>query len=126
MARPMKWRRVCQLPETTRFGPLGAGAGQRERVRMTVDEYETIRLIDWEGFNQEECAKQMKIARTTVQGIYVKARQKLADSLVNGKLLIIEGGEYRLCDDQDSACGPGCHFHHGGGRRMRGNRGRRN
>jgi predicted DNA-binding protein (UPF0251 family) len=93
---------------------------------MTVDEYETIRLIDWEGFNQEECAQQMNIARTTVQGIYVKARQKLADSLVNGKLLIIEGGEYRLCDDQDSACGPGCHFHHGGGRRMRGNRGRRN
>ncbi len=124
MARPMKGRRVCQLPETNRFGPLGAGAGQREHIRMTVDEYETIRLIDFEGFNQEECARQMAIARTTVQGIYVKARQKLADSLVNGKLLIIEGGEYRLCDGKDHACGSGCHFHQGRGRRMSGNRGR--
>ena len=117
MARPMKWRRVCQLPETTRFGPLGAGAGQRERVRMTVDEYETIRLIDWEGFNQEECARQMNIARTTVQGIYTEARRKLAESLVNGRILSIKGGEYRLCEGLGNGCGRGCH-RHGHGRRF--------
>ncbi len=124
MARPMKWRRVCQLPQISRFGPLGVGAGGREHVRMTVDEYETIRLIDQEGFNQEECARQMNVARTTVQGIYVRARQKIADSLVNGKVLIIEGGEYRLCEDPEGVCGPGC-LRDGRGRRMRGNRGRR-
>lgn len=123
MARPMKWRRVCALPAVTRFGPLGAGAGGREHVVMTVDEYETIRLIDQEGFNQEECAAQMNIARTTVQGIYVRARKKIADSLVNGKVLLIKGGEYRLCDDYD-LCGPGCR-HRGRGRRQRGNHGRR-
>lgn len=123
--RPLKWRRVCQEPATTRFGPLGMGAGQREVVRMTVDEYETIRLIDLEGFQQFECAEQMNVARTTVQGIYGKARRKLAEALVHGKMLIIEGGEYRLCDQDARGCGPGCHYRHGRGQGMRGPRGRR-
>ena len=65
---------------------------------MTVDEYEAIRLIDLSGLTQEECAGQMNISRTTVQGIYDEARKKLAESLVNGKILMIGGGEYQLCD----------------------------
>lgn len=113
MARPMKRRRVCCLPESNKFGPMGVAAGKGERVIMMVDEYETIRLIDLEGFTQEECAEQMNIARTTVQGIYTAARKKLAESLVNGKILIIEGGEYRLCDGSGNGCGRarGCHRH---------------
>lgn len=75
---------------------------------MTVDEYESIRLIDLEGFNQEECAQQMNVARSTVQGIYTEARRKLAEALVNGKVLHIEGGEYRLCEDHGNGCGRGC------------------
>ena len=93
MPRPRKWRKVCCLPESNRFGPLGSPADQANYVVMTVDEYETIRLIDLEGFTQEECANQMNIARTTVQGIYNDARKKLAESLVNGKVLWIEGAE---------------------------------
>jgi predicted DNA-binding protein (UPF0251 family) len=83
---------------------------------MTVDEYETIRLIDLEGFTQEECAKHMNIARTTVQGMYNDARKKLAESLVNGKLLRIEGGEYRLCDGFGKSCGDGGCRRHGCGK----------
>lgn len=74
---------------------------------MTVDEYETIRLIDLDGLTQEECAAQMNISRTTVQGIYYEARQKLAQALVHGKVLRIEGGEYRLCDARGPSCGGG-------------------
>lgn len=74
---------------------------------MTVDEYESIRLIDLEGFTQEECAKHMNIARTTVQGIYNEAKKKLAESLVNRKILWIEGGDYRLCDGTGIGCGGG-------------------
>jgi predicted DNA-binding protein (UPF0251 family) len=112
MPRPRKWRKVCCLPENSRFGPLDSTVNTDNYVQMTVDEYETIRLIDLHGFTQEECASQMNIARTTVQGIYNDARKKLADSLVNGKLLWIEGGEYRLCDGLGKTCGGGnCRRH---------------
>ena len=53
----------------------------------------------------------MNVARTTVQGIYTEARKKLAESLVNGKVLSIEGGEYRLCDGLGNGCGRGCYKH---------------
>ena len=56
MARPIKWRKVCCLPESNKFGPLDSPAQAENHVIMTVDEYETIRLIDLEGFTQEECA----------------------------------------------------------------------
>ena len=108
MARPMKRRKVCSLPRNNRFGPLNSPTDKKNHVIMTVDEYETIRLIDLEGFTQEECASQMNIARSTVQGIYIKARKKLAESLVNGKVLLIEGGEYRLCNGAGNGCGRGC------------------
>ena len=107
MSRPIKWRKVCCLPDNSKFGPLDSSAVNKDFVNMTVDEYETIRLIDLEGFTQEECASQMNIARTTVQGIYNEARRKVAESLVNGKVLFIGGGEYRLCDGAGRACGGG-------------------
>ena len=112
MPRPRKWRKVCCLPETNRFGPLNVLDNGEHFVTMTVDEYETIRLIDLEGFTQEECSNQMNIARTTVQGIYNDARKKIAESLVNGKVLRIEGGDYKLCDGSAKSCGSGgCHRH---------------
>ncbi len=110
MPRPLKWRKVCCLPENNSFGPLGCNADDSNTISMTVDEYETIRLIDLEGFTQEECATQMNIARTTVQGIYNEARRKLAMSLVGGNVLLIEGGEYKLCSGipGSGGCGRGC------------------
>lgn len=112
MARPKKWRKVCYLPKQNRFGPLMEGKLPKDTINMTIDEYETIRLIDLEMFTQEDCAKQMKIARTTVQKIYNGARKKLADSLVNGKLLIIAGGEYEICDGMENFCiCSRCHKH---------------
>ena len=112
MSRPRKWRKVCCLPQNDFFGPTDCDFSEENTILMTVDEYETIRLIDLEGYTQEECAQQMNIARTTVQGIYNEARKKVAESLVNGKVLCIEGGEYQLCDGVGQACGgSGCRRH---------------
>lgn len=118
MARPIKQRNVCCLPDNIRFGPLGIELSGNDMIVMRVDEYEAIRLIDYEGFSQEECAIQMNVARTTIQGIYNDARKKLAASLVNGKLLVIEGGQYRLCNGRGNGCGRGCRHRYG----MRGQR----
>ena len=72
MARPRKLRRVCYFPEIRRFSPCGAEK-QGKPITMTVDEFESVRLIDWEGLSQEDCARRMGVARTTVQMIYVSA-----------------------------------------------------
>lgn len=80
---------------------------------LTVDEYEAVRLIDRQGFSQEECSAYMQVARSTVQSIYNSARKKLAEALVDGRSLRIEGGNYQLCDGSEVYCGcGGCRRHH--------------
>jgi len=73
MPRPCKRRRICAMPACQRFGPKGHPCEGGEPILMTVDEFEAVRLIDHEGMNQEQCAEQMDIARTTVQSIYSSA-----------------------------------------------------
>jgi len=100
------------MPRNTKFVPVGTDFCPEDAVVMTVDEYEAIRLIDHEGFTQEECSGYMKIARTTVQQIYNDARKKLSVLLVEGKPLLIDGGEYQLCDGNEPYCGcGGCRRH---------------
>ncbi len=104
MPRPVKRRRVCDLPAVQDFGPL-LPLEEGDRIYMTVDEYETIRLMDKEGLSQEQCAELMEVARTTVQKVYESARKKLALMLTEGRALHIEGGQYRLCGGE--SCGFG-------------------
>lgn len=101
VARPSRCRRICEEPGCVHFVP--AVGSEEDPVCLTVDEYEVIRLIDLEKLTHEQCAGQMDISRTTVTEIYEAAREKLADSLVNGKPLLIAGGHYRLCDGS-AAC----------------------
>ena len=111
MPRPRKCRKVCHLPHEKEFIPAN-GCQNHPSIIMTVDEYETIRLIDKEGFSQEECGEYMHIARTTVQQIYTNARKKIAETLVEGLSLRIEGGDYQLCDGKEHSCGcGGCQKH---------------
>lgn len=111
MPRPRKCRKVCQMPEIREFQPVGEKLCQAAVV-LSVDEYEAIRLIDKQGFSQEECGIYMQIARTTVQMIYDSARKKLAEALVSGLPLKIEGGDFRLCDGKEEYCGcGGCRRH---------------
>lgn len=104
MARPKKCRRVCCLPREAVFVPQGAH-NMEDIVVLTVDEFETIRLIDREGLSQEECSTYMNVARTTVQQIYNTARKKLAKALVEGLPFCFEGGDYCLCSGDAQHCG---------------------
>ena len=104
MPRPKKCRRVCDYPQTLTFLPEDH-KNREQAVILTVDEYETIRLIDKEGLSQEQCGDFMQVARTTVQQIYAGARKKLADVLVDGLPLRIEGGDYQLCSGGSQGCG---------------------
>lgn len=103
MSRPRKCRRVCAIPWTRTFVP-GNQADGAEEIILTVDEYESLRLIDREGLSQEQCGELMQVSRATVQQIYASARKKLADMLVEGLPLRIQGGEYQLCDGDNPSC----------------------
>jgi len=103
MARPRKCRMVCHFPQTLVFYPKGVET-EADCITMTVEEFETIRLIDGEGLSQEQCSEQMCIARTTVQQIYASARQKLAGMLVQSRPLRISGGDYQLCTGKNTGC----------------------
>ena len=82
MSRPVRCRRIERLPVYRSFSPDDTAAA--ESIRMTVDEFEALRLLDDEGLTQEACAAKMNVARTTVTAIYDSARKKVADALVHG------------------------------------------
>ena len=96
MPRPTKWRRVAFLPEVTYFKPAGIPLRVLEEVRLSVEEAEAIRLKDLEGLEQEQCAEKMSISRPTFQRELGSARQKVADALLNGKAIRIEGGNFEM------------------------------
>ena len=102
MARPKKSRRICNIPEFQSF--LSEDGAEDEKVFLNLDEYEAMRLIDYENHTHEMCALQMDISRTTVTEIYESARKKIADAIVNGKNLVISGGNFRLCGGDANGC----------------------
>lgn len=96
MPRPPKWRRVEFEPLYTYFKPAGVPKWQLEELVLSVVEFEAIRLKDMEGLEQEECAERMQVSRPTFQRILMGARTKLADAIIGGKAIRIEGGNYKL------------------------------
>lgn len=94
MPRPPFQRHVGAPPLCGCFKPAGIPARSLEEVVLTIDEYEAIRLADYEGLYQERVAGRMGVSRQTVGRILEIARRKVADVLVHGKVLRIEGGSY--------------------------------
>lgn len=100
MARPCKRRRVCGKPLCNQFAPKSIE--NKVSIVLTLDEYECIRLIDYEGLEQEQCSKQMGVSRATIQAIYKSAREKIADMVINAKELSINGGDITFCERENS------------------------
>ena len=91
------------------FKPVGIPARALEQVVMTLDEFEAMRLADLDGSYQEQAARQMNVSRPTFSRIIESAHRKMADALVHGKALLIEGGPVRKVGRR---C---CHWHDGSG-----------
>ena len=107
MARPTKWRKIEHVPTVASFVPADhAGAGFGENI-LKLEELEAIRLKDIEGLEQEECAAKMQVSRPTFQRILLSAREKVADSLIGGKAIRIEGGNFtrNICPVKCLDCG---------------------
>jgi uncharacterized protein len=96
MPRPLKCRRIASLPNVTYYKPAGIPLRVLEEVRLSVEEAEAIRLKDIEGLEGEQGAKNMNISRPTFQRILASGRRKVADALLNGKAIRIEGGSFEL------------------------------
>ena len=96
MARPQKCRRVAFLSNITYYKPAGIPLKDLEEIALSVEEAEALRLKELEGLEQEEGATRMNISRPTFQRILAGARKKLADALLNGKAIRIEGGNFEL------------------------------
>ncbi len=92
MPRPKKDRIVHQPPLYNRFKPVGIRRGILDEIILSLDEYEAIRLADFVGLDHEQAAEEMEISRSTFTRLIDKARKKIAAMLVEGKELIIEGG----------------------------------
>ena len=104
MARPRNCRRVGSMPESNYFKPRGIPLSMLEEVVLTVDEFEAIRLADLEGLYQEEAAEKMKVSRPTFGRIIDSAHKKVAEALVKGKALKIEGGEFEMASMRKFRC----------------------
>jgi predicted DNA-binding protein (UPF0251 family) len=96
MVRPQKHRRVAFNPEISYFKPRGIPMFDLEEVRLTVDQREAIRLSDLLGMSHEDAGRRMGVSRATFGRIVQRARMAVADALINGKAINVEGGSYKL------------------------------
>jgi len=100
MVRPRKNRIVAFNPDVSYFKPRGIPMIDLEEVCLTVDECESIRLADLIGMSHEESGCRMGVSRATFGRIVQQARKNIADALINGKAINIEGGNYRINDEE--------------------------
>ncbi|MDD2533940.1 MAG: DUF134 domain-containing protein [Eubacteriales bacterium] len=114
MARPVKWRKIEMIPQILKFNPDQSNVDAESAVPkiileniLKLEELEAIRLKDLEGYEQEECAAHMEVSRPTFQRILISARKKVADSLIKGKSIRIDGGYYtkNICQIRCQNCG---------------------
>ncbi|MBD3361621.1 DUF134 domain-containing protein [Candidatus Woesearchaeota archaeon] len=108
MPRPRLLRRVRHVPDIVYFKPAGVRLAELDEVVLTFDELEAIRWCDLEQIDQVNAAKKMSISQSTLHRTLLSARKKLADAIVNGNAIRIEGGRYKMVAKKRRAgAGPG-------------------
>ena len=96
MSRPKQDRKISNPPLMQGFKPFGIPRRMLSQVSLHYDEYEAIRLLDYEGMNQDQAAVQMNVSRPTLTRIYENARKTIAQALVEGKMIMIQGGNVQF------------------------------
>jgi uncharacterized protein len=92
MTRPKCCRKISTLPNVWQYHPEGESTDLTEEIILSLDELESVRLADFNGLYQEQAAEKMGVSRQTFGRIIEKAHKKIADSILHGKALKIEGG----------------------------------
>ena len=92
MPRPKNDRIVSKPPLYVEFKPIGVPGLSLKQIQLTLDEFEATRLADYKGLSHEEAADEMNISRSTFSRLIEAARKKIADFIIHGKLLTIDGG----------------------------------
>jgi uncharacterized protein len=112
--RSKKLRKISKPPVVSGFQPYGQNSEGKDvqPVFLHIEEYEAIRLCDYEMLNHHQAATFMDVSRPTLTRIYARARQKIAQALVEGSQIIIEGGKIYFDSDWYSCSGCGCYFNH--------------
>lgn len=104
MPRPQRCRQIGALPPNAVFKPAGVPARDLAEITLTVDEFEALRLADYEGLYQEQAAERMGVSRQTFGRIVESARKKVAQALVQGMALRIEGGQVEMAEMRTFEC----------------------
>ena len=107
MPRPRICRRISFMPEVTYFKPAGVTMAKLDETILTIDEYEVVRLIDFEGVEQNKASKKMKISQPTLSRLLKSARKKISDAIINGKAIKIQGGTYKMVNQKGRGLGQG-------------------
>jgi len=96
-------RKIAMPPPMEGYKPFGIPMRDLESVVLLFEEFEAIRLSDYENLTQEEAAEKMNISRPTFTRLYDKARKKIAKAFVEGKAILFHGGNY-ITDDYWYRC----------------------
>jgi predicted DNA-binding protein (UPF0251 family) len=100
MPRPRKCSTICSPPVMKGFKPYGMPSCRMESIKMTYEEYESLRLVNYDKLSQDQAAKEMNVSRPTLTRIYNRAIQVVATAFTEGKSIVIDGGNYNFEKDR--------------------------
>ena len=120
MVRPRRTRRIFFQPEVTYFKPAGVPMIHLKETILSFDELEAMRFVDSEGMEQSNAGKKMKISQSTLSRLLRNGRKKLADAIINGQAIKIQGGNFKMVQPTGRGLGMGKGRGFGGGGRMGG------
>lgn len=96
VSRPRKCRRVSEEPQVTYFKPAGVPLRELQELEISIDELESLKLVDYQELEQTEASRKMKISQPTLHRLLVSARKKVSEALANGCAIKIHGGDYYI------------------------------